>query len=108
MLQLIPHARLTSLNRLPTPHMDLLSVCQLLPAVCDPVMGDSGRLYVPGDLPAAYRETIVPLASVLTPNQFEAEQLVGFPLSSESEALRACAALMDRGPHSVGRVLISM
>lgn len=69
--------------------------------VCDPVLGDGGKLYVPDDLPAAYREEVVPLASVLTPNQFEAEKLVGFPLSSEAEALRACEVLMSQGPHTI-------
>lgn len=56
---------------------------------------------MPDDLPAAYREEVVPLASVLTPNQFEAEKLVGFPLSSEAEALRACEVLMSQGPHTI-------
>lgn len=69
--------------------------------VCDPVMGDNGRLYVAADLPAAYRESIVPLASILTPNAFEAEQLTGLPVRTEAEALAACCALHDRGPHTV-------
>ena len=36
---------------------------RLLPAwaVCDPVMGDDGRLYVRPDIPAAFRDLIVPL-----------------------------------------------
>jgi len=31
--------------------------------VCDPVMGDDGRLYVRPDIPAAFRDLIVPLVS---------------------------------------------
>ena len=42
-------------------------------AVCDPVMGDNGRMYVPAELLPLYREHIVPLADIITPNQFEAE-----------------------------------
>jgi pyridoxal/pyridoxine/pyridoxamine kinase len=38
-------------------------------AVCDPVLGDEGRLYVPADLVGAYQEEILPIASVLVPNQ---------------------------------------
>jgi pyridoxal/pyridoxine/pyridoxamine kinase len=40
-------------------------------------MGDDGRLYVRPEMPAAFAELIAPLASILTPNQFEAEQLTG-------------------------------
>ncbi|GBG73017.1 hypothetical protein CBR_g12736 [Chara braunii] len=46
--------------------------------VCDPVLGDEGQFYVPADLVPVYREKVVPLAQLLTPNQFEVEQLVGF------------------------------
>jgi pyridoxine kinase len=64
-------------------------------------MGDDGRLYVHPDMPAAFREAIVPIASVMTPNQFEAEMLTGVQILSESDALRACQALHARGPHTV-------
>lgn len=69
--------------------------------VCDPVMGDDGRLYVHPGMPPAYRDLIVPLSSVMTPNQFEAEQLTGRQIGSEADALAACAALHTRGPHTV-------
>ncbi|EEC09100.1 pyridoxine kinase, putative, partial [Ixodes scapularis] len=39
--------------------------------VCDPVMGDNGKLYVPPGLVSIYRERLVLLADVVTPNQFE-------------------------------------
>eukprot|EP00850_Spirogloea_muscicola_P012385 SM000079S22503 [mRNA] locus=s79:550062:551716:- [translate_table: standard] len=45
--------------------------------VCDPVMGDNGKLYIRPELVPIYREKVAPLASLLTPNQFEAEQLTG-------------------------------
>ena len=41
--------------------------------VCDPVMGDNGKMYVPAELLPLYREQIVPLADIITPNQYEAE-----------------------------------
>lgn len=41
--------------------------------VCDPVMGDHGKMYVPEELLPVYREHIVPLADIITPNQYEAE-----------------------------------
>ena len=68
--------------------------------VCDPVLGDNGKLYVPAELVEIYREEIVPLATVLTPNQSEAELLTGMTITNEEEALAACAALHDAGPPS--------
>ena len=44
---------------------------------CDPVLGDDGQFYVPPELVPIYREQLLPLASIITPNQFEAEQLSG-------------------------------
>lgn len=41
--------------------------------VCDPVMGDNGKLYVPEALNEIYKKEILPLADVLTPNEFELE-----------------------------------
>jgi pyridoxal/pyridoxine/pyridoxamine kinase len=35
------------------------------------VIGDNGKMYVPAELTQIYREEIVPLATMLTPNQFE-------------------------------------
>lgn len=39
--------------------------------ICDPVMGDRGHYYVPEELMPIYRDTILPLADVVVPNQFE-------------------------------------
>ena len=36
--------------------------------VCDPVMGDTGKLYVPSDMIDLYRTLIVPKAYMITPN----------------------------------------
>lgn len=69
--------------------------------VCDPVMGDEGRLYVGQDLAHAFARDVVPLASVLTPNQFEAELLTGMKICSVQDALAACRMLHDRGPQTV-------
>lgn len=39
--------------------------------VCDPVLGDNGRLYCPAELVPVYRSEALPLATLLCPNQFE-------------------------------------
>jgi len=69
--------------------------------VCDPVLGDAGRFYVPESLVKVYREQVVPLADVLTPNQFEVEQLTGIQVESYESALAACDKLHDMGPSLV-------
>ena len=69
--------------------------------VCDPVLGDEGRLYLPGEMVGLYKSDILPIASLITPNQFEAEQLTGASVQTEQEALQACNTLLDRGPKTV-------
>lgn len=69
--------------------------------VCDPVQGDDGRIYCKEGLPEAFRERILPLASIITPNQFEAELLSGMSITNEADALEVCRALQARGPHTV-------
>ncbi|XP_047153412.1 pyridoxal kinase-like isoform X1 [Vigna umbellata] len=69
--------------------------------VCDPVMGDEGKLYVPQELVSVYREKVVPVASMLTPNQFEAELLTGFRIQSEGQGREACRLLHAAGPSKV-------
>lgn len=65
--------------------------------ICDPVLGDNGRFYVPQELAAVYRDEIVPIADVLLPNQFEAEQLTGLKVESEADGWKVCKALHDKG-----------
>jgi pyridoxine kinase len=66
--------------------------------VCDPVLGDQGRFYVPLELVEVYRRKVIPLADVITPNQFEAEQLTGITVDSIAAAELACEKLHDMGP----------
>ena len=69
--------------------------------VCDPVMGDEGRLYLPPDMVPLFRDALLPLANVLTPNCFEAELLTGLTITDDASAVAACDALHERGPHTV-------
>jgi pyridoxine kinase len=69
--------------------------------VCDPVMGDAGKFYVPQELVAIYRDEVIPLADVVTPNQFEVEQLTGIVVKNIADAKRACQSLHSLGPDLV-------
>ncbi|KAK6125395.1 hypothetical protein DH2020_040864 [Rehmannia glutinosa] len=79
----------------------LRSINPGLTYVCDPVLGDEGKLYVPQEMVSVYREKVVPVASMLTPNQFEAEKLTGFRIVSEQDGREACNILHAAGPSKV-------
>uniref|UniRef100_A0A3P9H941 pyridoxal kinase n=1 Tax=Oryzias latipes TaxID=8090 RepID=A0A3P9H941_ORYLA len=59
---------------------------------CDPVLGDQGAMYVPENLLPIYKTMVVPLADILTPNQFEAEY---------RKRLTVMDLLHDMGPETV-------
>lgn len=69
--------------------------------VCDPVMGDQGAMYVPENLLPVYRDKVVPLADILTPNQFEAEILTGRKIHSVDDAIEVMDLLHKMGPDTV-------
>ncbi|XP_055727421.1 pyridoxal kinase-like isoform X2 [Salvelinus fontinalis] len=69
--------------------------------VCDPVMGDQGSMYVPENILPVYRDKVVAVADILTPNQFEAELLTGRTISTEKDALDVMELLHQMGPDTV-------
>ncbi|XP_067645246.1 pyridoxal kinase [Eurosta solidaginis] len=69
--------------------------------VCDPVMGDNGEMYVPENLLPIYRDEIVPLADIITPNQYEVELLTGKKISAESDVWSAVNWFHGRGVDTV-------
>lgn len=79
----------------------LRSVNPNLIYVCDPVMGDEGTFYVPQELVPFYRDRVLQLASMVTPNQFEAEELTGYSIKTEADALQACNRIHFAGPSKV-------
>jgi len=67
--------------------------------LCDPVMGDMGDgLYVRENIPAFLRDRALPLADIITPNQFELELLTDTRITSEVEALAAARRTLSFGP----------
>jgi pyridoxine kinase len=69
--------------------------------VCDPVLGDNGRLYVPEVLVPIYRDVLIPLSSLVTPNQFEAEILTGVKISDVASLNESLDKLHSLGAKSV-------
>ncbi|KAL5457286.1 hypothetical protein EMCRGX_G034534 [Ephydatia muelleri] len=72
--------------------------------VCDPVLGDNRTMYVPKELLPVYQGKLLPLADLITPNQYEAEWLSGITIESESDGWEAIDALLQLG---VGTVIIT-
>jgi pyridoxine kinase len=69
---------------------------------CDPVIGDVGRgIYVRPGIPEFMREHALPLADIVTPNQFELEHLTGRASASARDALAAIDALHGLGPRTI-------
>lgn len=54
--------------------------------LCDPVMGDEGKLYCKEEVIKAYRDTLLRLANVTTPNYFEASVLSGVTVTDLASA----------------------
>ena len=69
--------------------------------LCDPVIGDHGRVYVREGVEPAIREQLLPLADVVTPNHFELERLSGCTVTTLDQALQAALGLISRGPKVV-------
>ncbi len=69
---------------------------------CDPVMGNatSGCFVAPG-IPELLRERVVPVADLITPNQFELGYLTGTEPDSLESTLDAVDAVRGTGPRTV-------
>ena len=63
--------------------------------VCDPVMGDSGGLYVPEATAAAMRDVLMPLADIATPNRYELQWMAGERLDEMRAVVEAAG---EAGP----------
>lgn len=61
--------------------------------MCDPVCGDERGLYVPEDTAVAIRDSLIPLASIATPNRFELAWLAGAPLETNAAIMDAALSL---------------
>jgi pyridoxine kinase len=68
----------------------------------DPVMGDTGRgFFVRPGIPEFMRDRALPVATLITPNQFELEFLSGIAVRDLQATLAAVKALQVRGPSVV-------
>lgn len=72
------------------------------PLVVDPVMvAKSGSLLLQPEAMDALKDCLLPLATVLTPNRFEAEKLAGIKIKTIEHAKTAAEKISKNGPKAV-------
>jgi pyridoxine kinase len=69
---------------------------------CDPVIGDIGKgVFVRAGIPEFLKTQALPLADIVTPNQFELDYLSGRGSATLAKARDAVRAIHDLGPRAV-------
>ncbi|KAJ3126822.1 hypothetical protein HK098_007116 [Nowakowskiella sp. JEL0407] len=69
--------------------------------VLDPVLGDNGKLYIPADCIPVYRDSLLSLSNLITPNAFEAEHLSSINITDLNSAFTACNKLHELGAPTI-------
>lgn len=86
----------------------LAPLARRVPLVVDPVLSaTAGGYEAPGSLAAVYREQLVPMAALFTPNLPERRAVLG----AESPAMacaRGCRAVLTKGGHGEGDRLVDV
>jgi hydroxymethylpyrimidine/phosphomethylpyrimidine kinase len=73
-----------------------------VPLVVDPVMvAKGGQRLLASEAEAAMRDTLLPMATLITPNLPEAEALAGFAVRTEADMRRAAERLAGMGARAV-------
>lgn len=73
--------------------------------VCDPVLGDNGKLYVSEAQIQIYIDMVLDLATILTPNCFELSLLTKIDICSEEDAFKACDYLHEK--HGIKTIFVT-
>lgn len=69
---------------------------------CDPVMGNAkSGCHVSDLIPPLLRDRVVPVADIITPNQFELGYLTGVEADDLASTLNACEAARKMGPSTI-------
>ncbi|XP_015380105.1 PREDICTED: pyridoxal kinase [Diuraphis noxia] len=69
--------------------------------VCDPVMGDNKKMYVPKEILDVYKDEIIQLTDILTPNEYELELLTGITITTHNDIYKAMNILYAQGCKTV-------
>ena len=86
----------------------LAPLARQVPLVVDPVLSaTAGGYQAPGALAAVYREQLVPIAAVFTPNLPERAAVLG-ALAPAEACRRGCRAVLTKGGHGTGGPLVDV
>ena len=66
--------------------------------ILDPVLGDGGRLYVDAAIVATMQQRLLPLAHIVTPNQFELGLLTDMHVADVADATQAGRKMLQQNP----------
>ncbi|MBD0334692.1 MAG: bifunctional hydroxymethylpyrimidine kinase/phosphomethylpyrimidine kinase [Cyanobacteria bacterium Co-bin13] len=81
---------------------DALKTWGINQLVVDPVMvSRTGAQLIDDDAIATLRQSLIPLATVLTPNRYEAQILSGFEIKTLEDMQAAAQAIYQQGPKAV-------
>ena len=73
-----------------------------IPRLIDPVMvSRAGSVLLEPEAIEAYKQELLPLAELITPNIYEARLLSGLPVEAAADVERAAAALLELGSDAV-------
>ena len=67
--------------------------------ILDPVLGDGGRLYVDSAVVDVIQQKLLPLAHIVTPNQFELGLLTNSQIKTVHEAIEAAKKMLQHNPN---------
>ena len=67
--------------------------------ILDPVLGDGGRLYVDSAVVDQIRQKLLPLAHIVTPNQFELGLLTESQIKTVHDAAKAAMTMLQENPN---------
>jgi pyridoxine kinase len=83
-------------------HLDAAkTACPHLRVLCDPVIGDHGRVFVRDGVAEGILSHLIPRADIITPNAFELSLLTGLPTDTVEQAGAAAMAARALGPEIV-------
>ncbi|CEM08853.1 unnamed protein product [Vitrella brassicaformis CCMP3155] len=69
--------------------------------LCDPVLGDNGKLYTDEALIDIYRTEVLPATDIITPNQWELRWLTGLPADTLDDLINCFQHLHVNGPRII-------
>ncbi len=67
--------------------------------ILDPVLGDGGRLYVDSAVVDQIQQTLLPIAHIVTPNQFELGLLTESQINTVHDATKAAKIMLQQNPN---------